>query len=163
MIICKAPEIVFSLKGKCSSCCREYSGEGSYSLSDIVPSGLCPFAYYSIIPYWVSFKEGAWFRWRNKKSDVFCQCPRTEGIVFLVRIIGKSRKTGIEAEVVGIGNDACPNKHRLGQIFKIEHDKFCPAIFPSLWSKLDEIQNISDGKIMINCCLSESRLLVFKR
>jgi len=92
---------------------------------------LCPFAYFSIIPYWLSFKQGAQFRWRKNKDDVVCQCPKKDGVVFLVRRQPKNGEAKVSAEVSLVGE--CPHQHQKGQIFEISNIALSPGEFPAFW------------------------------
>ncbi len=155
MQICQSDfEIEFSLSGACGSCGRSFESRNKYGMKDVVPRGLCPFAYYSIIPYWISFKQSAWFRWRENKNDVVCQCPREKGVVFLVRRVGRAPDVEIEAAVVSEGNPACLYMHQKGQVFKIQNEILCPALFPSLWSQFERLAGGSLSGAKIDCVLS---------
>ncbi len=164
MDICRSNyEYRFKLKGKCDSCGRIFGGEKANNLRDVVPAGLCPFAYYSIVPYWVSFKQDAWFRWRFNKDDVVCQCSRPGGVVFLVKKIKQPSKIEIEAEVISVGSPSCSFGHVKGQVFKIENDILCPALFPSLWVQAEQLAVKGPAEAKLNCALSASADIVCKR
>lgn len=122
--------------GSCGSCALNKRvgrpEKEHFSVADVVPHDLCPFAYFSIIPYWLSFKQGTWFRWRENKSDVVCQCPKSNGVVFLVKKVDGNE---IAAEIESIGK--CPYNYSVGQVFKIESLSLCPALFPSLFAGIN--------------------------
>jgi uncharacterized repeat protein (TIGR04076 family) len=86
---------------------------------EIIPKNLCPFAYFSIIPYFIAFTYGAWFRWQKNKNEVVCQCPMPQGPVFLVKRIIHSGKITVQAEVKSLGNFTCPYRYSAGEVFKI--------------------------------------------
>jgi len=161
MEICKSNyKFYLNLKGKCDSCSKDFDSRSDKNLEDLIPDGLCPFAYYSIIPYWVSFKQNAWFRWRLNKDDVVCQCPRFQGVIFLVRKSKRLSGIEIEAEVTNVGSSPCPYKHTKGQIFRIQNDVLCPALFPSLWTHMDMFDKNDLNHAEISCVLSSARIAV---
>ena len=149
----------FQFEGSCTSCPRNAlpSSGASMTLEQIVPHGLCPFAYFSIVPYWLSLSSGAWFPWRKDKNDVVCQCARPKGVVFVVRRVVGSGECLIEAEVVGVG-DSCPYGHRIGDTFLIS-SPVCPAMFPSLWCQIDQLVE-SKSSIEIGCAICPSGVRV---
>ena len=159
------PEIdfKFTLNGSCDACGKRYSPERTNVLGDIVPAGLCPIAYYSIIPYWVSFKENAWFRWRRSKNDVVCQCPKPEGVVFLVKKTGSGKTVEVEAEVVSSGDGSCPCRHRAGQVFQIKNELLCPALFPSFWTQAQNLKTAGAATVALNCAVSAAAISLGKK
>lgn len=143
----------FALEGSCGSCPLKGEERKIYTIDNVVPQKLCPLAYYSIVPYWVSFMQGAWFRWRENKDDVVCQCPRPRGVIFLVRRIVQEERPTIQVEITGIGNSPCPYQHSVGQVFTIE-PALCPALFPSLWAQLDALSVSVSRELEVECCLA---------
>lgn len=143
----------FALEGSCGGCPLKGEERKIYTLDGVVPQKLCPLAYYSIVPYWVSLVQGAWFRWRENKDDVICQCPRPQGVIFLVRKVIRQGRQAIEAEVTGIGNSPCPYQYSVGQVFTIE-SVLCPALFPSLWVQLDVLSGLVSRELEVECCLA---------
>lgn len=137
--------------GSCGSCPGKKGGgpgdKGCLSIEDVVPGGLCPFAYFSIIPYWLSFQQGTWFRWRENKDDVVCQCPKSGGPIFLVRKTKQNGENAVYAEIENEG--ACPLNYKKGQTFRIENENLCPALFPSLFSGMER-----DAELEVECSLS---------
>jgi len=152
---------LLTLEGSCDDCPLKGKEKEIYAIGDIVPQKLCPFAYYSIVPYWVSFIQGAWFRWRQNKEDVVCQCPRPQGVIFLVKRVVRKNRRGIEATVTGIGAPPCSYQHSVGQVFKIE-PALCPALFPSLWAQLDVLIEPTSKEIEVECCIAPVSVHVCK-
>lgn len=159
MRLCQIDDkISFFIEGFCDMCPDEIgdvklSARKVTSISEVVPKGLCPFAYFSIIPYWVSFKQGAWFRWRTNKNDVVCQCPSTNGVVFLVKKNSGPEKL-ISVEVVSVG--VCPYQHKVKQTFQIVNDILCSALFPSFWIQIDKIIKKGQKEVKVQCCVSSN-------
>ena len=150
MKICRTDYDFKFIVRKSGSDCR-VAPDGIYSLASIVPADLCPFAYYSLIPYWLSFRQGAWFRWRMNKDDVICQCPAPDGAVFLVkREKDTSGKIVVKAQVVSAGK--CLQKYASGRVFVIGNDTLCPGYFASLWVRADDLETaVSGDRIALDC------------
>lgn len=153
----------FTVEGICTICpgnignVKNSVKKRIISVNEVIPKGLCPFAYFSIIPYWVSFKQEAWFQWRKNKTDVICQCPSTNGVVFLIKKTDELEKV-ISAEVVDVG--MCPYQHIIKQTFQIENDILCPALFPSFWAKIDEIIRKCEKEVKVQCCIYPSAFII---
>ncbi len=151
----------FQLRGSCRNCLLKREKSRVLTLDDIIPPGLCPFAYYSFIPYWAALIQGAWFSWEKDKDEVVCQCPKPRGVVFAIKRITQNKKISIEAEVIDAGKSSCPYQYSLGKTFKIGYQSFCPALFPSFWSQIDKLMSISK-KIKIDYCLKPISLQIDK-
>lgn len=141
----------FKLKGSCGDCFLKKNKNLELEFKKILPENLCPWAYYSIIPYWLSLIQGAWFPWEKNKNEVVCQCPKPQGVVFLIKKIQQPKNIVIQAEVKSLTKSVCPYQYSKGLIFKIGHNNFCPALFPSFWSQFERLKQSDFNKL--DCCL----------
>lgn len=117
----------------------EIKGEGlgfnkgdSFHLQDYIPKGLCPLAYYNLVPYAITLSHGGWFGWVRKQknlnarfdpgnpdfskssinerfpNEVIVQCPNPNaGVVFGVGPAHKDGKKSVLIRVIGKAKDCC--------------------------------------------------------
>lgn len=104
----------------------------SFRLQDYIPKGLCPLAYYNLIPYAITLSYGGWFGWVKKQknlnarinfdntdfsktsinqrfpNEVIVQCPNPNvGVVFGVGPVHQGGEKNILIRVIGKAKDCC--------------------------------------------------------
>lgn len=146
---------VFEVVGEC-----RYRKEGHlFTMEEMVPAPLCPFAYHNLIPYIITLLNNGWFRWVKRErhtntrylvskklfedssvnrafpNEVLVQCPNPRvSVVFGVGVNADGGKKTITVRLLS-QNDLCPMGHKEGDNFKISEEdiKFCPLSFNSLF------------------------------
>lgn len=63
---------------------------------------ICPLAFQTILPYWLTFVKDGWFDWVKKGDGVIVQCANPKGIV--AKIYKRKIKNNIKVEVEIISN-----------------------------------------------------------
>lgn len=129
-----------------------------FTLEEIIPAPLCPFAYHNLSPYIVTLINDGWFRWvkREKHSkrhpsvsvdqfkdssvnsafpnEVLVQCPNPQSSV--VMGVGLEENGGKTVTVRVLGLEApCPMGHAKGDEFKLREEdmKISPLIYNALF------------------------------
>lgn len=133
------------------------------SMAQIVPAGLCPLFYHTLIPYIITIMDGGWFSWVRKTKDasyrkaidprdfdrsvvdrlypneVLVQCPNINAalVAGVGPHIGPSGQRGILLRVLDKKGE-CVNKHEIGtQIVLNKNDfKIPPLRYNALFPSL---------------------------
>lgn len=61
---------------------------------------ICPFAWHSFFPYWLTFIKDGWFDWVKKGGGVIVQCPNPKGIVAKLYKRKRGREILVEVEII---------------------------------------------------------------
>ncbi|HHT9140540.1 MAG TPA: TIGR04076 family protein [Candidatus Tripitaka californicus] len=142
---------VFEVKGR-GHC---YNKGDLFTLAEIVPAHLCPFAYYNMTPYITTLFNNGWFRWVRREgngssrktplaeqfrdsyvnsafpNEVLVQCPNPH--VSVVMGVGPEGEGAVRVRVL-YQESPCPAGHSVGDEFRVrEGDTRIP---PSLYSTL---------------------------
>ncbi|MEO5378183.1 MAG: hypothetical protein H7832_10445 [Magnetococcus sp. DMHC-6] len=145
-----------TLEGSCEMCgLGKNKSSWQISGNDLIPKKFCFSAFFVLVPYWLSMKQGGWFRWRENKEDVTVQCPRPEGVLFLITR-HSSPNQGANAQVISMLKP-CPRGLEVG--FSIElQNNLCPGLIPGIFSSPELAQ--SGGESMITCVCAGNRFKV---
>jgi uncharacterized repeat protein (TIGR04076 family) len=158
---------IVSINGNCSFGFKQ--GE-SFKISDILPKGLCLFAFHTIYPYYLTLSNKGWFSWVKKDGTVIAQCPNPDGSVEFG--IGRKKIDGkptVYSEVIRTRGN-CPKGLKKDDIFSFaeKNFKFCPRAIASMLPYINLISNndkpkweSKDGTAFI-VCPSVNAEVVFK-
>lgn len=92
------------VKKKDKGCDHFVTGE-SIDFNEI-PKGTCVIALYAYLPYYLSLREEAWFRWEKDKSSVVAFCPVAGSTVRMKIIKKRDKKILVKVD----GSENCCNK-----------------------------------------------------
>lgn len=131
---------------------RRYDRGEHFTLNEMLPAQICPFAYYNLTPYIATLLNNGWFRWVKKEerggkrhipasqfkdsrinsafpNEVLVQCPNPHVSVVMGVGLEKNDK-GKTITVRVLNQDApCPMGHKIGDRFDIgESDLKIPAL-----------------------------------
>lgn len=78
---------VISQKGHCSA---GHKVGDEFLIGDVVPNGMCSWAFYSLFPFVSALKSGGIFPWEKDADKTTVACPDAENpVVFELRRIKK--------------------------------------------------------------------------
>ena len=130
-----------------------------FSIMDMIPANLCPFAYHNLNPYMITLFNHGWFRWVKKGKDVNKRYPVSKNlfkdssvnrkfpnevlvccpnpfvsVVFGVGLNITNRKKTITLRILN-QKGSCPMGHNEGDKFEISEEdiKFPPETFNVLF------------------------------
>ncbi len=112
-----------SFRNICAACGRaayrlEMEGK-SVSIGDMIPGGMCLFAFHAAYAYALTHANDGWFNWVRNGDGVIVHCPCEEGIV--MKIAAPAPDGTVAAEVVDPGPD-CPMRYASGRMFALSFD-----------------------------------------
>jgi len=114
---CPDPEGVSYVVGKDKLNCEKY-----FFPKDTMSSNLCPLAFYSILPYYITLINSGYFEWVKRDQFVEVQCPRPEGIIMTAKNIEQEGCKKVRVEIDKVIKD-CPRLHKKGEIFDFDTEK----------------------------------------
>ena len=102
-------------------CPRGHRKGDCFKLGDMLPGGLCPLAFYTAFPYYLTLLHGGQFEWVRKGDCVKVQCPKADGVVMGVTLL---RQKGLGEGAVRVSiienKGICPKGHRPGDTFTFD-------------------------------------------
>ena len=110
--------------GTCTSPRNHPSGNMAVGIDESLPNGLCPLAFYSAFPYYLTLVHGGNFVWIKKGNPVKVQCPKADGVEMAIRLVrqGALGDGTVRLEVINI-KGPCPRGHKIGDVFDLDSQK----------------------------------------
>jgi len=114
--------------GESGMCTLGHKQGDCFTLEEHLPDGLCPLAFYSAYPYYLTLIHEGIFEWVRKGDNVKVECPRADGIMMEIKLVKKRRLGNGEVHVSIIKNKgSCPKRYHEGDTFVFDTDRqtFC--------------------------------------
>ena len=146
--------------------CKYKTGE-EFPLKDVLPLDECFFALHEVMPYYVTLKNGGYFKWEKDVNKVTTQCPNTDIAVALNVVRGEDNS--ISTEVTSVKSTECPKKYMKGNRILtsvIDNPHICITALDTLLPYILFLENCSQKQekaepIPVQCSFSE-RPTVFR-
>ncbi|MDY6863962.1 MAG: TIGR04076 family protein [Thermodesulfobacteriota bacterium] len=140
-----------------------------FTLEAMVPKGLCPFLYHSILPYLEAIENGAFFN-LSEKNFILVQCPNPKVGVTVKIHQTKEKETQISVMAIHAKKVNCPYHHfEMGKnwLMPFNQATFCrrayDSMFPYLNALSSQIRNGSAGRNVFSVtCPSYPNFVTFK-
>jgi uncharacterized repeat protein (TIGR04076 family) len=89
-------------------------GKSHFILKDIIPGGMCPDAFRTFYPYYLTLTSGGWFPWVEENDGVCVHCPYPKGIIAKIY----REKDDVQIQIVN-NPEECAYGYRRSTMFKI--------------------------------------------
>jgi len=83
---------------------------------------MCPHAFHTFFPYFITLSNGGWFDWVEPGDGVCVHCSSPEGIITKIY---RDNGNVVRIDVVNVPGN-CPCGYNRGERFLMSEFKFCP-------------------------------------
>ena len=132
---------------KVHSGCRYYAEGDSVKLNSL-PKNTCIPGLYTILPYYFSLKEDAWFRWEKDKDSVTAFCPIAESTVGMDILRTRSGDTINIGVRIREPNASCTRGYASEDRYHVnffDEIKVCPRLLYEIIPYLFYLKNVGKG------------------
>jgi len=124
-------------------------------MSEVLPTGLCPFILNVAMPYVITLQNGGYFKWRKDIHNVEVQCPSIVGRVAFEISREPSDFSLIELRINKVGG-YCPMNHHEGETFRLGNSSnLCLHLFVRVFPILLRLEHdnglTAKNEAMITC------------